>query len=400
MLRTMVRVALQSLYANGLRSFLAMLGIIIGVGAVISMLAVGAGAQLKVAQRVTSMGTNLLSIRPTGARSRGAVGAARQNLTLEDAKALLAIPQIAQVAPIVRDSGQVKYYSQNARASIIGTAVTYFTTRNLQAESGRVFTETEVENSMRVVVIGPSLATELFGTSDPLEEKVRINGADFRVIGVLKAKGDRDRDNPDEAAIVPYTLAMKKMFGVARLQDIDVGGAEGCNMTLIQDDITALLRKRHRLYGDTDSDFRVFNQAELLETSSELTRTFTVLLGSIAGISMLVGGIGIMNMMLLTVTERTREIGVRKAIGGQDEDILFQFLFESVLISVLGGILGILFGCGVAAAIEHFSGYSTVLEIKSILFALLVSTSVGIFFGFYPAWRAAQLDPIEALRWE
>ncbi len=397
---TTVRVALQSLYSSGLRSFLAMLGIIIGVGAVISMLAVGAGAQMEVTQKVSNMGTNLLSVRPTRSRSQGAAGAARQNLTLEDAQSLLAIPQIAEVAPIVRDQGQVKYYEQNAPASIIGTAVTYFSTRSLQTERGRIFTEFETEKSMRVVVIGSTLATELFDTTDPLGENIRINGEDFRVIGILKAKGDRDRDNPDQAVIVPYTVAMKKMMGATRIQDIDVRGGENCDMNAIQNNITLMLRKQHNLLPDTDNDFQVFNQAELLATASEVSRTFTVLLGSIAGISMVVGGIGIMNMMLLTVSERTREIGVRKAIGGQNKDILLQFLLESILISCLGGILGIVFGYGVATAIEHFAGYSTVLEMNSILLALIISTGVGIFFGFYPAWQAAQLDPIEALRWE
>lgn len=397
---TTIRVAIESLLANGLRSFLAMLGIIIGVGAVVSMLAVGAGAQNTVTQRVTNMGTNLLSIRPEGKRSRGVVSGNKQNLTLQDAEALLSIDDVAEVSPIVREEGQVQYLEQNARASLIGAAITYFSIHNLTVEKGRPFTEGEVERGIRVVVIGASLAETLFISSSPVGKLIRIDGKNFNVVGVLKAKGDGERDNPDEAVIVPYKVAMKSMFGETKLKDIDVCGKTGCDMTKLEASIYALFRKQHKIQDDAEDDIRVFNQAEMLETASEITQTFTILLGSIASISMLVGGIGIMNMMLLTVTQRTREIGVRKAIGAQDYDILWQFVLEAILISGLGGVVGILFGFAVAQGIETFTNHATIVETQSVLFTFTISVGVGVFFGFYPAYQAAQLDPIDALRYE
>jgi putative ABC transport system permease protein len=251
-----------------------------------------------------------------------------------------------------------------------------------------------------VAVIGPVTAENLFGETDPLGETIKLKGINFRVVGVLKSKGDQGWFNPDDQAIVPYSTAMKQLFGTDSLREIDIRVADGADIDGVVAETTKLLRKRHRVGAEAEDDFNIRNQAEMLEMASTVLRTFTILLGSIAGISLLVGGIGIMNIMLVTVTERTREIGVRKAIGARDRDILRQFLFESILLSGLGGLLGVGLGFAIAGTIGWASDFVTVVEPASIVLSLGVSASVGIFFGFYPALRAARLDPIEALRYE
>ncbi|MHC4913864.1 MAG: ABC transporter permease [Planctomycetota bacterium] len=399
---TIVKVALKTLLANKLRSFLAMLGIIIGVGAVISMLALAAGARSQVMSRITSMGTNLLVIRPGQRRRRGVRSGSYQNLKLEDAEAIVReVPGVAEVAPVVMGGAQLKYYGRNTSCSVVGTSITYFPIRSFEVEKGRCFTEVESERLARVAVLGPATADALFGESDPLGEIFKLKGINFRVIGVLKSKGDQGWFNPDDQALVPYSTAMKQLFGTDHLREIDIRAEDGADLDAVVAGTTALLRRRHRLAPEEDDDFHIRNQAELLEMASTVLRTFTILLGSIAGISLLVGGIGIMNIMLVTVAERTREIGVRKAIGARDRDILGQFLFESILLSGLGGVLGIGFGVGIARLISWASkDFITVVEPLSVILALSVSAAVGIFFGFYPALRASWLDPIEALRYE
>ncbi len=401
LLLTILKVALRSLYGNKLRSFLAMLGIIIGVGAVISMLAVGAGAQRQVLDRVTAMGTNLLIVRPGNKGMGGVVSGVQQNLTLEDAAAIVAeVEQVRQIAPVVGGSAQVKYLSKNARVSIIGSAPPYVAMRNFEVERGRPFTEGEADRLAHVAVLGPTTVTNLFGDSEPLGETIKLNGINFLVIGVLKAKGDQGFYNPDDQIIMPYSTAMKQVFGVDKLREIDIEGQDQADITKMQDDVTSLLRKRHRIQGASANDFFVQNQAELIETASSFARMFNILLGSVAGISLLVGGIGIMNVMLVSVTERTREIGVRKAIGARNRDILGQFLIEALLMSGVGGMIGVLMGVGFAEILSPVFAFTTIVETSSILLALSFSAGVGIFFGFYPAYRAASLNPIEALRYE
>lgn len=397
-----VKLALKSLWANKLRSFLAMLGIIIGVGAVISMLALGAGARNQVMERIAAMGTDILILRPGQRGShRGVVSGSYQNLTIEDAEAILEkVPVIRQVAPVVRGSAQIKYFNKNTSSSIIGTAMTYLTIRNFTVEKGRGFTESEAERLAKVAVLGPVTAKNLFGDNDPLGEIIKIKGINFRVIGVLKSKGDQGWFNPDEQVLVPYSTAMKQLFGLDHLHEIDVQAISTDKLKEAQDAITSLLRARHRIPASVPDDFQIRNQAEMLSTATDFTKTFTILLGSIASISLLVGGIGIMNIMLVTVTERTREIGIRKAIGAKDRDIVKQFLIEAMMITVLGGLLGIILGVGGAKMVERLLDFPTLLEMKGILLALSFSAAVGIFFGFYPARRAALLDPIEALRYE
>lgn len=398
---TIIKVAFKSLFANKLRTFLAMLGIIIGVGAVISMLAMGTGAQERVMERIASMGTNLVVVRPGQRGLRGRMLDISQRLKLSDAKAILdQVPGVYQVAPVVRGNSQLKYFNKNTRSNVIGSSMTYFPIRNFEIEKGRSFTEGEVERMARVAVLGATTAGNLFGESDPIGETIKIKGINFSIIGVIKAKGSRGRYDPDDQVIIPYTTAMKQLLGLDYLHEIDIQTSDNADLEDVQKAITVLLRRLHRLLEGAADDFYIRSQEEIVEAASEVSRTFTILLGSIAGISLLVGGIGIMNMMLVTVTERTREIGVRKAIGAKNRDILLQFLVEAIVLTGLGGLMGVAFGIGAAQMIPKFTQFSTVIKLTSILLALSFSAAVGIFFGFYPARSAALLDPIEALRYE
>ncbi len=398
---TIIKVALKSLFANKLRTFLAMLGIIIGVGSVISMLAIGAGAQKQVMERIASMGTNLLIIHPAQRGLRGVMSDTSQRLKLEDAKAILEkVPGVFQVAPVVRASSQIKYFNKNIKTNVIGSSMTYFPIRNYIIEKGRSFAEDEVDRMARVAVIGPTTAENLFGEKSPVGEKVKIKGINFSIVGVTKAKGSQGWRNPDDQVTVPYTTAMKQLFGLDYIQEIDIQAEDNAVLGKIQKESTVILRRQHGLVEAMPDDFHFHNQAEIVETASEVTRTFTFLLGGIACISLIVGGIGIMNIMLVTVTERTREIGVRKAIGAKNRDILLQFLIEAIILSCLGGIIGVTIGISAAQMIEKWTQFVTVAKLSSILLALSFSAAVGIFFGYYPARRAAQLDPIEALRYE
>jgi putative ABC transport system permease protein len=396
-----VKVALKSLLANKLRSVLAMLGIIIGVGAVISMLAIGAGAQKSVMDRIGAMGTNLLVVRPAQRGTGGVMSGTQQNLTIEDAQALLTeVPGVRSVAPVVGGNAQVKYLNKNSRTSIVGTTVTYLPIRSFEVEKGNSFSEIDVDRMGRVAIIGPATATDLFGTEDAVDQTIKINRMNFRVAGVLKSKGDQGYYNPDDQVLIPLTTAMKQVFGQEYLREVDIQAAEGVNLTKLQDDVTSFFRKRHKVQPGMPDDVNIRNQADILDAAAGVSRTFTILLGGIAGISLLVGGIGIMNIMLVTVTERTREIGVRKAIGAKDRDILRQFLIEAMLMSGVGGLIGVGLGVGGAQALAKFTQFVTLVQGQSVLLSLGFAAAVGIFFGYYPALRAARLDPIEALRYE
>lgn len=398
---TIIKAALKSLLVNKLRSFLAMLGIIIGVGSVIAMLSIGAGARKGIMDRISSMGTNMLAVRPGQGGDRGAMTESRQTLTLDDAEAILSgVRSIKCVSPVVRDNVQLKYFGENTRSSVNGAAVTYRSIANLEIEHGRFFTEAETDSMARVVVLGSEPAANLGVTKNNIGETIKIRGVNFRLIGLIKEKGGGGMFNPDDVAIVPYTTAMQIILGQDHLNSINVQAVEGANMAKVQSDITRLLRNRHGIVDENDDDFRVFNQAELLQTASDFSKTFTYLLGGIATISLLVGGIGIMNIMLVTVTERTREIGVRKAIGAKDADILKQFLIESLIMSGVGGMIGAAAGVIAAELIGMGPMFDTVIEPKGILLAFSFSACVGVFFGYYPAVRASRLDPIECLHYE
>jgi putative ABC transport system permease protein len=395
-----LKVALKSLMANKLRSILAMLGIIIGVGAVIAMLAIGAGTQQSVMNRISAMGTNLLVVRPGQRGTGGVMSGTQQNLTLDDTAAILQVKGVKQIAPVVSGSAQVKFFSKNTRTSIQGTAITYLPIRAFEIEHGECFSEQDVERNARVAVLGPVTVENLFGAGDAVGQTVKINGINFRVTGVLKSKGDQGFFNPDDQILLPYTTAMKQLFGVDYVKEIDIQAQDNADLTALQNDVSQLIRKRHKIQPGMPEDINIRNQADILETANEFSQRFTFLLGAIACISLLVGGIGIMNIMLVTVTERTREIGIRKAIGAKDWDILWQFLIEALLMSALGGLIGVGLGVGSAALLKSFTTYTTIVKPFSIVLALSFSAIVGVFFGFYPATRAAKLDPIEALRYE
>jgi len=398
---TIVKVGLKSLLANPLRSFLAMLGIIIGVGAVISMLALGAGARKQVMDRISALGTDLLIIRPGQSGSRGVISGTYRNLTLEDAEAVLqAAPGIRRLAPTVGGGVQLKFLNRNTRSHVTGTSPSYLAIRDFQVARGRVFSQSETDAVARVAVLGPVTASDLFGISDAVGETIKVNGINFTVIGVLEAKGDQGWFNPDDQVLTPYTTAMKQLFGLDFLHEIDIQAFPDADLGRLQEDIRKALRVRHRLLEGFEDDFTIRNQADMIQMANEITRTFTILLGGIAGISLLVGGIGIMNIMLVTVTERTREIGIRKAIGAKERSILMQFLVEAVILSGVGGGLGIALGFAIAAVISHFTDFRAVVEATSIALALAFSAAVGIFFGWYPAMRASRLDPVESLRYE
>jgi putative ABC transport system permease protein len=394
------KVGLKSLWANKMRSILAMLGMIIGVAAVISMLALGEGAKKAMMDRFAAMGSNLLIVGPGQRGSHGVMSGTQQNLTLEDAQAIREITGIAQVAPVVRGSDQIKFSNKNSRTSIMGSTVTYMPIRNFEIDKGRSFTESQVDGMSRVCILGPTTVTNLFGFSDPIGEVVKIKGINFTVVGVTKAKGGQGWFNTDDVAIIPHTTAMQILFGLKYLNEIDIQTIDGYDMSKAQADITSLLRKRHRLQDNVDDDFNVMNQAEMIATVSAVTDQFRYLLAGIAAVSLLVGGIGIMNIMLVTVTERTKEIGIRKAVGAKERHILWQFLLESVIISGVGGAIGVLLGFGGAAVVPMMLPMPTTVSAYSVLLSMSFAGFVGIFFGFYPAWRAAMLDPVDALRYE
>ena len=397
---TTFRIAFKSLRANKLRSLLAMLGIIIGIAAVISMLAIGAGAEQRIMSRISAMGTNLLSIRPGQQNYRGVSSGSVESLTLDDAMAILTeVDSVEAVSPVIRDSAQLKYLALNTNSSVYGTAVTWPSIRNYTVEHGRFFSETEVNSRMRVVVLGSETASQLEITPDMIGSYIKLKGIQFKVVGILKEKGE-GWGSSDELAIIPYTTAMSIVFGLDSLGEISIRAADNSDIAGVQTQIVELMRRRHTIQSEEEDDFRVFNQAEILETASESSKTFTILLGAIASISLIVGGIGIMNIMLVTVTERTREIGIRKAIGAKGKDILTQFLFEAIIMCVFSGLIGVGLGVGTSKLIGSFSDFETSLQMSGIILALSFSITVGIFFGYYPARRAALLDPVDALSYE
>ncbi len=408
-----LQVALESITAHKMRAILTMLGIIIGVAAVLTTMGIGRGAAANITDRIASQGTNLLSVSPGATSSGGlreASGSAR-TLTIGDAYALMdksLHPAIAEVAPEYGANAQLVYGSTNTNNQVTGVTAVFAAVRNLTVASGRFLAEEDVAAQSQVVVLGSELAEDLFGTAEPVGQSVRIGAQPFQVIGVLAESGGFGRNTPDEQAYVPIGIAQGRLFNAPRYRgDYTITGlnVQAASAEVVDDaekQIEMTLRLRHSLKTDDDNDFNVFNQASLLETASDITATLTIFLGSIGAISLLVGGIGIMNIMLVSVTERTREIGLRKAIGAHDSDILLQFLVEALVLCFLGGLIGVGLAFGIATLLAQFPNFTfkVLIEADSLALALGFSLLAGLIFGIYPAMRATQLDPIEALRSE
>jgi len=404
---TIVKVALRALRAHKMRSLLTCLGIIIGVASVIAMLGLAAGTREKITAQMRNFGANLLSVRAGySGGSSGVRSSERQSLTVEDAQAILKeVPFVAAVSPDLDGSVQAKYGNKNSRVEINGEAPPYFEIRNFPLAAGRAFTDAEVERSDKVAVIGPKTATDLFGEGmDPVGKTIKVNGASFVIVGMTKPKDE----NSDDNLWAPYTTVMKQVLGQDHLDNIYVQIKEGVDMAVAQAAVEEVLRRQHRIQPGKDDDFTVRNIQSAVDNLNSVAQIFTLLLAGVAGISLLVGGVNIMNIMFVTVTERTREIGVRKALGAKERDLLSQFLFEAIALSTVGGLVGVGVGVGSILLLNYAtarfseSGEAFGAQVHSgpILLAVGVSALVGLFSGFYPARRAARMDPIDALRYE
>jgi putative ABC transport system permease protein len=401
------KVSFRSLRANKMRSALTMLGMIIGVAAVIVMVGIGAGANQRISAQIASIGSNLLLILPGSTTSgglRSGFGGV-PTLTMGDARAIGKELQTVRLAtPSIRTSAPVVYGNQNWSTIIQGVGTEYLEMRDWRPLSGRNFTDSEMDASSKVALLGLTVAESLFGGEDPVGKIVRIKRSPFTVVGVLERKGQSPQgQDQDDAVIVPITTLQKKIYASAHAGTVGVimvQAVDGDSVKEAETQVKALLRQRHRIGSGQDDDFSVRNLSEMFALAESATRIMSLLLGGIASVSLVVGGIGIMNIMLVSVTERTREIGIRMAVGARERDILSQFLIEAVLLAVTGGAMGILLGTGGAVLISRLAGWSTVISPSAVLLAFGFSAAVGIFFGYYPARKASRMDPIEALRYE
>jgi len=406
-LRAMLREAWNAMGANRLRTFLTMLGMVIGVGAVVLMMAVGQGARYAVNQTISTMGSNLF-ILASGSSAMGGVRSGSGTtftLKMADAEAIAELDQVETVAPYHHPTPmQAQFGANNWKTSIVPTVPEYLDARSWETVSGRPFSDSDVRSATSVVLLGWTVAKKLFGDEDPEGQIIRIQQNPFVVLGVLAPKGQSlDGRDQDDTIVLPLTTFQRKLYGSpfrGSVQLMMIKAASSEAMPAVEKSITALLRQRHRLRDGTADDFTVRNLTAVAESAAETTRVMSLLLGAIASISLLVGGIGIMNIMLVSVTERTREIGIRLAIGARERDILLQFLLEAIIISVVGCCIGVVLGVGGALLVNLLSGTAVIISGGSVLVAFLVAAGVGIFFGFYPAKKAAQLDPIESLRYQ
>jgi putative ABC transport system permease protein len=403
-IKNLLKVALRSIVRNRMRSLLTSLGIIIGVCAVIVMVAIGEGSQARIEREIASLGTNVLIVFPSASRMGGvSQGAGSFNqLTLDDVEDLeKGGTLLAAVSPVVRSGGQIIGGGSNWSTQIYGVDTEYPQIRAWEIESGNFFTERDIVSNAKVAVLGKTVADELFPGQDPVGEKIQIRNTPFKVVGVLYEKGQNPmgRDE-DDIVLAPATTVLNRLKGGRYIDMINISAVSTEQMTAAEEQVKAILRNAHNIEAGEDDDFRVRSQAEITEMATETSRILTVLLGSIAAVSLVVGGIGIMNIMLVSVTERTREIGIRLSIGARPSDILTQFLAESLVLSVIGGIIGIVVAIGISLLLANFTGLTIVVNPAIVLLAFSVSAAVGIFFGFYPARKAAALNPIDALRYE
>jgi putative ABC transport system permease protein len=399
-----LRIALRALARNKLRAFLTMLGIIIGVGAVIAMVAIGEGAKATIQAQIASLGTNVLIVLPGSANQGGVrAGFGSVNTLVDgDAKAMAReIRAVAYASPVLRRPDQVVAGNLNWGTLAQGVSPEYQQIRDWQMAHGRFLHEGDVDSAAKVAVLGQTVARNLFGNDDPMDALIRIRNVPFRVIGVLASKGQSSQgQDQDDIVMVPYTTMQKRLMRITYVQSIVVSAVSAERVQEAQQQITALLRQRHRIAQDREDDFTIRNLSDITEAATTSARVMALLLGSVAAISLLVGGIGIMNIMLVSVTERTREIGIRMAVGARGRDIMLQFLVEAVVMAATGGIVGILLGIGSSEVLRQWAQWPTHIDPAIVAIAFLFSGAVGVFFGFYPARKAASLDPIEALRYE
>ncbi|HTF93161.1 MAG TPA: ABC transporter permease [Verrucomicrobiae bacterium] len=399
-----LRIALRALARNKLRAFLTMLGIIIGVGAVIAMVAIGEGAKSTIRSQIAALGTNVLIILP-GSNVQGGVRAGFGNVNTlldSDAKAMAReLQSVAFSSPVLRRQDQVVSGNLNWGTLAQGVAPEFQQIRDWQVAEGRFLHEGDMDSAAKVAVIGQTVARQLFGNDDSLDAVIRIRNIPFRVVGVLAPKGQTGQGtDQDDTIMIPYTTMQKRLMRITWVQSIVVRAVSAERVDEAQEQITLLLRQRHRIGPDREDDFNVRNLSDIAEAATTTARVMAVLLGSVASISLLVGGIGIMNIMLVSVTERTREIGIRMAVGARSRDIMLQFLVEAVVMAATGGLIGILLGVGSSEVIKQWAQWPTLIDPAIIVIAFLFSGAVGVFFGFYPARKAASLDPIDALRYE
>ncbi len=399
-----IKIAFRALVKNVLRTSLTMLGIIIGVAAVIAMVSIGNGAKAQIETSIAAMGQNVITVI-SGNLRRGGFGmgfGSAGTLTKEDMAAIeREVPGVLAISPEVRANAQVAAGNQNLSTSILGVSATFPDFRNWTFSSGGAFTDQDVKAQAKVALIGKTTATQLFGEADPVGQTIRIKSAPFTVVGALNPKGAGfGGSDQDDVIMIPWTSAMTRLTGGTTFRSFTLQGAGPEQLESISEEISTLMRQRHRIQEGMDDDFFIRTQTEALETFTSTSKTMTMLLGSVAGVSLLVGGIGIMNIMLVSVTERTREIGIRMAVGAKSGDILSQFLAESITLSIVGGVAGIGLGLGTSHLISAKMGWPVLTSTNAITVAFLFSAAIGIFFGFYPAKKAAQLDPIESLRYE
>ena len=399
-----LRIALRALARNKLRAFLTMLGIIIGVGAVIAMVAIGEGAKSTIRAQIAALGTNVLIVLP-GSNVQGGVRAGFGNVNTlldSDGKAMAReLPSVAFVSPVLRRQDQVVAGNLNWGTLAQGVAPEFQQIRDWQVAEGRFLHEGDMDSAAKVAVIGQTVARQLFGNDDALDAVIRIRNIPFRVVGILGAKGQTGQGtDQDDTIMIPYTTMQKRLMRITWVQSIVVKAVSAERVEEAQEQITLLLRQRHRIGPEREDDFNVRNLSDIAEAATTTARVMAVLLGSVASISLLVGGIGIMNIMLVSVTERTREIGIRMAVGARSRDIMLQFLVEAVVMAATGGLIGIILGVGSSEVIKQWAQWPTLIDPAIIAIAFLFSGAVGVFFGFYPAKKAANLDPIDALRYE
>jgi putative ABC transport system permease protein len=392
-LRELLRLSLSRLRTSRLRAALTMLGVIIGVASVVALVGVGQGTTSNITSRLAALGTNLLTISPTG-------GGSTSTLTIEDANAIAKLPSIGGVAPEISTNLTVTAGSTSATTSVVGTTPAYPTVRAYDVWQGTFLTDASLTNDLRVAVLGSATATTLGLGAGDIGSQISVGGLPFQVIGILQPKGGTGFQNPDDQVLVPIGAVQKYFVGGDTVRTIGVSVSDPAQMTAASAAITTLLRDRHALAATATADFNVFNQTQLLAAASSISATLTLLLGGIASISLVVGGIGIMNIMLVSVRERTREIGVRKAIGARGRDILAQFLVEALTLSLLGGLIGIVIGLVVSAGIGQLAGWGFQFNPSTVAAAVVFSLAVGVVFGVWPARQAARLDPITALRYE